>query len=92
MEHGEAPPGFRLAPAIDPVLVLRVLDLDVPAFVEPLFQQDALAQHLIGFIWSRLGVPLGAGETNGGDDEQECKDKAHGISIDQLMMQHHSLI
>ena len=43
MEHGEAPPGFRLAPALDPGLVLRVLDLDVPTFVEPLFQQDALA-------------------------------------------------
>src|SRR5258707_6224 len=97
-EHPEAPPGFRLAPGLNPVL--RVLDLHVPALCEPLFQQDPLAEHFIGFIGSRLGVPLGvplgvslsAGGPNGGGDKQECKSKTHGISIDRMTMQQHSSI
>ena len=80
------PPGFRFAPGLNPVL--RVLDLDVPALVEPLFQQDALAEHLIGFI----GISLGAGEPDGGGDKQECKKKTHGLSVDQMTMQQHTSI
>ena len=84
------PPGFCFAPGLNPVL--RVLDLDVPALVEPLFQQDALAEHLIGFIRSSLGVPLDAGEANGGGGKQECKERTHGISIVRVTMRQHSSI
>jgi hypothetical protein len=57
MEHGEAPPGFRLAPGLNPLL--RVLDLDVPALVEPLFQQD-----LLGLSWALTGPTAAATNSN----------------------------
>ena len=68
------PPGFRLAPGLDPIL--RVLDRNVPSLVETLFQQDPLAENLIGLI----GVALGACEPSGGDNKQDGKNKTHGIS------------
>jgi hypothetical protein len=75
------PPGFRFAPSLNPVLC--VLDLDVPALVEPLFQQDPLTEHFIGFIGEPLGVPLGAGEPNGGGDKQEARRRRMGsLSLD----------
>src|SRR5437763_8588950 len=83
VDDGVMPPGFRLAPGLNPVL--RVLDLDVPALVEPLFQQDPLAKHLIGFIRSSLGVPLDGGEANGGG-KQECKERTHGFSLVRVTM------
>jgi len=55
------PLGFRLAPARNPGRVLGVLDLDVPPLVEPLFQQQALAEHLILFTRGLFGDYLGRG-------------------------------
>src|SRR5436190_24227789 len=47
VEHRETPPGLRLAPALNPGRVLRVLDLNIPAFGQPFFHEDALPKPVI---------------------------------------------
>jgi hypothetical protein len=74
MKHGEALLGLRLAPPFD--AVARIFELDVPALVEPLLEQEPLAENFVGVF----GFLLSTGKSNGSDNKQERDGEAHGLS------------